>query len=250
MSADEILAADALVAGYEPGVPIVRGASIVVGAGKIVVLLGPNGAGKSTLIKAMAGLVPVFDGQVRLAGEDITGVPAHRIARRGLALVPQTENVFAAMTVAENLALAGHILPWSARRRRVAAVQELFPDLARQRGLLAGRLSGGQRQMLALARALMVEPRVLMLDEPSAGLSPRLVEVVFARLQAVRQTGVAILLVEQNARAALAIGDRAYVMAEGENRHEGAAAALSSDPVVARLYLGAMAAASTPGPTP
>jgi branched-chain amino acid transport system ATP-binding protein len=250
MTAGEILAADALVAGYEPGVPIVRGASIAVGAGELVVLLGPNGAGKSTLVKAMAGLVPVFSGHVRLAGEDITGLPAHRIVYRGLAFVPQTENVFAAMSVAENLALSGHILPRAARRRRVTAVHELFPDLARQRRLLAGRLSGGQRQMLAIARALMIEPRVLMLDEPSAGLSPKLVETVFARLQAVRRSGVAILLVEQNARAALAIGDRAYVLAEGENRHEGAAAALSSDPVVARLYLGAMAAAATPGPTP
>jgi branched-chain amino acid transport system ATP-binding protein len=250
MIGDEILAADELLAGYEPGVPIVRGASIHVAAGEIVVLLGPNGAGKSTLIKAMAGLVPVFGGRVRLAGADITDVPAHRIARRGLAFVPQTENVFATMTVAENLVLAGHVLPWRERRRRAAAMEELFPDLARQRRLLAGRLSGGQRQMLAIARALMVEPRVLMLDEPSAGLSPKLVEAVFARLQAVRRTGVAILLVEQNARAALAIGDRAYVMAEGENRHEAAAASLASDPVVAKLYLGAMAAAATPGPTP
>jgi branched-chain amino acid transport system ATP-binding protein len=250
MSAAEILAADSLVAGYEPGVPIVRSASVVVGAGEIVVLLGPNGAGKSTLIKAIAGLVPVFSGQVRLAGADITGVPAHRVVHGGLAFVPQTENVFAAMTVEENLALSGHILRRPDRRRRVAAVHELFPDLARQRRLLAGRLSGGQRQMLAIARALMIEPRVLMLDEPSAGLSPKLVETVFARLQAVRRAGVAILLVEQNARAALAIGDRAYVMAEGENRHEGAAATLASDPVVARLYLGAMAAAATQGPTP
>jgi branched-chain amino acid transport system ATP-binding protein len=250
MTTNALLAADALVAGYAPGVPIVRGASIHVGASEIVVLLGPNGAGKSTLIKAMAGLVPVFGGRVRLAGADITGVAAHRIARRGLAFVPQTENVFASMTVEENLALSGHVLRRSERRRQVAAVQELFPDLARQRRLLAGRLSGGQRQMLAIGRALMVEPRVLMLDEPSAGLSPKLVETVFARLQAVRRAGIAILLVEQNARAALAIGDRAYVMAEGENRHEGAAATLASDPVVARLYLGAMAAAATPGPTP
>jgi branched-chain amino acid transport system ATP-binding protein len=250
MSAGEILAADALVAGYEPGVPIVRGASIAIAEGEIVVLLGPNGAGKSTLIKAMAGLIPVFGGRVRLAGEDIAGVPAHRIAQRGLGFVPQTENVFAAMTVEENLALSGHILRRSERRRRVASMHELFPDLARQRRLLAGRLSGGQRQMLAIARALMVEPRVLMLDEPSAGLSPKLVEMVFGRLQAIRQAGVAILLVEQNARAALAIGDRAYVMADGENRHEGAAATLSSDPVVARLYLGAMAAAPAPGPAP
>ena len=243
MTDAEILAADRLVAGYEPDVPIIRGVSIAVHRGEIVVILGPNGAGKSTLIKAIAGLVPVAAGRIRLAGQDITSVPAHRIVHQGLAFVPQTDNVFTAMTVDENLELSGHILPQARRRRQIEAMHDLFPDLAAQRRSAAGRLSGGQRQMLAIARGLMIEPVVLMLDEPSAGLSPKLVQSCFAKLAEIRQSGVTILLVEQNARAALAIGDRAYVLADGQNRHEAAAEALASDPTVARLYLGGMAAA-------
>jgi branched-chain amino acid transport system ATP-binding protein len=243
MTATDVLAVDGLVAGYEPGVPIVRGASMRVQGGEIVVVLGPNGAGKSTLVKAIAGLVPVFDGHVRLADREVTGLAPHRIVHEGLALVPQTENVFTTMTIEENLALSGHILAKPDRARQIEAMYGFFPDLARQRRLPAGRLSGGQRQMLAIARGLMIAPRLLMLDEASAGLSPKLVATVFAKLVEIRRSGVAILLVEQNARAALAIGDRAYVLAEGQNRHEGSAAALETDPVVARLYLGRMAAA-------
>ena len=243
MTDAEILAADQLVAGYEPDVPIIRGVSIAARRGEIVVVLGPNGAGKSTLIKAIAGLVPVTAGRIWLAGQDITGVPAHRIVYQGLAFVPQTDNVFTAMTVDENLELSGHVLPQARRRRQIEAMYDLFPDLAAQRRSAAGRLSGGQRQMLAIARGLMIEPVVLMLDEPSAGLSPKLVQSCFAKLAEIRQSGVTILLVEQNARAALAIGDRAYVLADGQNRHEAAAEALASDPAVARLYLGGMAAA-------
>ena len=234
-----ILEATRIVAGYEPGLPIVRGASIVAKAGEITAILGPNGAGKSTLIKAIAGLVWVSSGVVTLAGADITGTPAHQRVRNGLAFVPQTENVFAGMSVEENLKIAVHILPKAARADRLEKTFALFPDLAWQRQLLAGRLSGGQRQMLAAARALVVEPRVLMLDEPSAGLSPKFVASVFAKLVEIRQTGVAIVLVEQNVRAALAIADRAYVLVEGENRHEGTARDLANDPNVAALYFGA-----------
>ena len=239
-----LLAVDGLVAGYEPGVPILRGANVAVGVGEIVALLGPNGAGKSTLVRAIAGLVPVFAGSVRFEGQEIAGAPAHRLVQRGLAFVPQTENVFTAMTIEENLQLSGHLLAKAARARQIAAMYALFPDLERQRRLAAGRLSGGQRQMLAVARALMIEPKLLMLDEPSAGLSPKLVAAVFAKLGEIRRSGVTILLVEQNARAALALADRGYVLAEGQNRHEGAAAALASDPVVARLYLGGGTAAA------
>jgi len=152
--------------------------------------------------------------------------------------VPQTENIFATMTIEDNLLLAAAILPRTRRTQRCQVMYAMFPDLARQRRLSAGRLSGGQRQMLAVARALMVEPRVLMLDEPSAGLSPKLVAEVFADLARIRESGVGIILVEQNTRAALAIGDRAYVLVEGRNRHEGAAADLMNDPIVAALYLG------------
>lgn len=225
-----------LEAGYEPGLSIVKGASIHADKGEIVVILGPNGAGKSSLIKAIAGLVPVTAGRVTLAGEDITAVPAHLKIRKGLAFVPQTENVFPLMSVEENLAVAAGVL-----RAPAAHIEEmfaLFPDLARQRRLAAGSLSGGQRQMLACARALIVKPGVLMLDEPSAGLSPKFVEQVFARLVEIRASGVTIVLVEQNARAALAIGDRAYVLVEGREAHEGPAKTLWDDPLIAELYLG------------
>ena len=237
MSAPVLRIAD-LVAGYELDVPVVRGADMEISSGEIVAILGPNGAGKSTLIKAVAGLVPVFGGRVHLGEHDITGWKSHDLIRQGLAFVPQTENVFASMSVAENLALASAVLPRAQRRTRLDTMYDFFPDLARQKSLLAGRLSGGQRQMLAVARALLVEPALLMLDEPSAGLSPKLVELVFTKLKEIRQSGVTILLVEQNARAALAIADRGYVLAEGRNHHTGTGAALLADRTVAELYLG------------
>ncbi|MBN9070327.1 MAG: ABC transporter ATP-binding protein [Rhizobiales bacterium] len=227
-----------LVAGYEPGVPIVRGASIRVERGEIVVVLGPNGAGKSSFIKAIAGLVPVSGGQVLLEGQDITAVPAHRMVGMGLAFVPQTENIFPLMSVEDNLRTAGDILEPKEAARRIARMYDTFPDLKAFRRTGAGNLSGGQRQMLAVARALIVEPKLLVLDEPSAGLSPKFVAMVFSMLSDIRKAGLTILLVEQNARAALAIGDRAYVLVEGKDAHEGVASDLWSDPVVAELYLG------------
>lgn len=239
-----------LVAGYEPGLPIVNSVSITAAAGEIVVILGPNGAGKSTLIKAIAGLVAIRSGAVKLQDQDIAGLPAHRMVRQGLAFVPQTENVFARMTVGDNLQVAGGALPSRARALRIEAAYAFFPDLARQRRLLAGRLSGGQRQMLAVARAMIVDPKVLLLDEPSAGLSPKLVEIVFSRLLEIRRSGVAIVLVEQNARAALAVGDRAYVMVEGRNRLEGAARGLWDNPVMAELYLGSPRSGGGAGASP
>ena len=232
------LAVRDLVAGYEPGLPIVRGATLSLAAGEILVLLGPNGAGKSTLAKAVAGLVPVVSGAIELGGASLGDVPAHRRSRHGLAFVPQTENVFASLTVAENLAIAAAILPRGARAARIGAMLDLFPDLAAARRRAAGRLSGGQRQMLAVARALVTQPAVLALDEPSAGLSPKLVGQVLARLRDIAARGVAVLLVEQNARAALAVADRAAILVEGRVAHEGAGAALLDDPVVAALYLG------------
>jgi branched-chain amino acid transport system ATP-binding protein len=238
MTGDQMLAVENVFAGYEPGVPIVRGASIGISRGEIVSVLGPNGAGKSTVIKAIAGVVQKFSGRVLLNGQDITHRKPHEMVRSGLAYVPQTENVFASMTVEENLQIAAAILPKGARRSRVDAVRDFFPDLARQLQLPAGRLSGGQRQMLAIARALIAEPKLLILDEASAGLSPRLVEMVFAKIREICRAGTTILLVEQNVRAALAISDRAYVLVEGENRHDGRAADLLSDATVAQLYLG------------
>lgn len=240
------LKVQALEAGYEPGLPIVRGASLTLSQGEIVAILGPNGAGKSTLVKAVAGLVPVSGGQIQLAGDDgvlqdITACPAHQLVHRGLAFVPQTENVFAGLSVAENLELAAAMVRGTTRQDRggsLAPVYAMFPDLHAQRTLSAGRLSGGQRQMLAVARALISRPRVLMLDEPSAGLSPKLVAQVFMKLAEVRASGVSLLLVEQNVKAALALADRAVVLVEGRERLVAAAAGLANDPRLARLYLG------------
>jgi len=227
-----------LVAGYEPGAPVVRGVSVSARRGEIVALLGPNGAGKSTLLKAVAGLVPVESGEVRLEGVDVTRLVAHRMVLAGLAFVPQTDNVFATLSVHDNLELGVAGLPTKVRRARIEQAYALFGDLARQRRLLGGRLSGGQRQMLAIARALLVQPKVLLLDEPSAGLSPKMVGDTFRKLSEVRATGTAIVLVEQNTRAALAIADRAYVLVGGRNRHAGSAAELAADSSIAQLYLG------------
>ena len=240
MSAAPTLAVENLAAGYEPDLPIVRAATLEVGAGEIVTLLGPNGAGKSTLVKAVAGLVPVSAGTIRFEGRNITGRPTHKLIGEGLAFVPQSENVFTKLTVGENLMLAGHRLG-RRLRERLDAVFALFPDLARQRGLAAGRLSGGQRQMLACARALIVEPRLLMLDEPSAGLAPAMVSQLFVKLRQVREVGVTILIVEQNVKAALALADRGYLLVDGRPRIGGSAASLASDPALAGLYLGSAA---------
>jgi branched-chain amino acid transport system ATP-binding protein len=231
------LRVESLEAGYEPGLPIVQGASLSVEANEIMAVLGPNGAGKSTLIKAIAGLVPVSSGRVFLHGAEITGRAAHRLAHDGLAFVPQTENVFANLSIGDNLDLAASILKVN-KKRRLGELYGLFPDLARQQRLLAGRLSGGQRQMLAVARALVGNPKVLMLDEPSAGLSPKLVGLVFEKLREVRARGVTIVLVEQNVKAALAVADRATVLVEGHTRIAGTARDLAVDPQIAALYLG------------
>ena len=232
-----VLTIENLEAGYEPGLPIVKGASLTVNSGEIVAIIGPNGAGKSTLVKAVAGLVAISAGRVLLGADDITRVPAHQLCGRGLAFVPQTENVFVNLTIAENLELAAALQKVNARVR-LAELYALFPDLERQRKLLAGRLSGGQRQMLAVARALIRLPKVLMLDEPSAGLSPRLVTEVFETLRQIRAGGVTILLVEQNVKAALAIADRVAVLVEGCERVVGTAAELKADARIAELYLG------------
>jgi branched-chain amino acid transport system ATP-binding protein len=243
------LVVEQLEAAYEPGLPIVRGANLQVETGEIVAILGPNGAGKSTLVKAVAGLVPVTGGRSLLFGRDITRVPAHRMVFEGLAFVPQTENVFVNLSIAENLELAAAIVR-ADRRERLDPVYAMFPDLARQRNLPAGQLSGGQRQMLAVARALITRPRLLVLDEPSAGLSPKLVGLVFDKLREVRASGVTVLLVEQNVKAALALADKAAVLVEGRERLFAPAAELLDDERVAALYLGRHTGRQAQGVTP
>ncbi|MBN9234681.1 MULTISPECIES: ABC transporter ATP-binding protein [Phyllobacteriaceae] len=242
------LSTRSLVAGYERDLPIVRGVDFSIRAGELVIVLGPNGAGKSTFVKAIAGLVPIHSGTVLLGDFDSTAVPTHEKIRHGLAFVPQTENIFATMSIHDNLLLAANVLPKEKRSRRIADLYAMFPDLAGRPSLRAGQLSGGQRQMLAVARALIVEPAVLILDEPSAGLSPKIVQEVFAQLKAINEAGVTIILVEQNVKAALAIADRAVILVEGQLRHEGPAATLANDPIVAELYLGARRSGEVPTP--
>ena len=221
-------------------VAALRGVSIEVAAGEIVAVIGPNGAGKSTLLKAIFGLVPVRSGSVLLRGRDITSLAAHRMVAEGVGLVPQTENVFPRLTVEENLAMGTYVDP-SRWEQGLAFVTELFPLLAQRRRQRAGSLSGGERQTLAMARALMIDPTVLLLDEPSAGLSPIVADEVFDRIARINAAGVSIVMVEQNARRCLEICDRGYVLDQGRNAHEGTGAELLEDPRVVELYLGTLA---------
>ena len=230
------LAAHSVTSGYGE-VPVVRDVSIRLGQDEIVTIIGPNGAGKSTLLKALFGFLPAWQGRVSLAGDDVTGLPPEKLVRRGLAYVPQTENVFPSLTIRENLAMGGFTRA-DGVEDRITWVFDLFPVLAERPRERAGRLSGGQRQTLALGRALMLEPAVLLLDEPSASLSPRMVETVFASVIEINRHGTAVLMVEQNARQALAISHRGYVLANGENRLEGFAQELLGSDDVRRLYLG------------
>ncbi len=225
-----------VVGGYGD-VDILHGADLEADAGEVVVIIGANGAGKSTLMKAIAGLVSVRSGTIRFAGEDITNAPAETMVGRGLAYVPQERNVFPSLTVAENLAMGAYARP-SALAEGRARVLALFPDLEAKLGVAAGRLSGGQRQMVAIARALMLEPRLILLDEPTAGLSPKFCALIFERVQAIARAGIGVLMVEQNARPALAIADRGVVLAMGRNRATAPGPALLADPEIGRLFLG------------
>ena len=231
-----LLEASRIVAGYG-GTEILHGVSVTVDNGEIVTVIGPNGCGKSTLMKAIVGLVKVRTGRVTFRDEDISSQPPQRIVRRGLCYVPQSANVFPALSIRENLEM-GAFLRDDDYRGRIKEMFELFPDLAVRPNRKAGSLSGGQRQMLAVARALMLDPVLLLLDEPSAGLSPAMTNMVLERISEINATGVAFLLVEQNAREALRMSDRGYVLSAGENRLDDAGHALLDNPEVARLYLG------------
>jgi branched-chain amino acid transport system ATP-binding protein len=231
-----LLATEELVAGYVPEVDILDGVSLGIREGEIATVVGPNGAGKSTLIKTIFGLLRPRRGRVILRGEDLTGLEPHSIARRGMSYVPQLDNVFPSLTVEENLEMGS--LERSRTRARIGDMYKLFPRLGERRTQAAGTMSGGERQLLAMARALMPDPRVLLLDEPSAGLAPAFVETIFEKVRDINEAGVTVVMVEQNARRALAMSDRGYVLDLGRNRFQGTGPNLLENPEVAELYLG------------
>ena len=235
-----LLAARDVVAGYVKGLPIVHGVSVDVDPGQIVVVLGPNGAGKSTFVKALAGVVPTFSGHVSLEGRDITGTAAHRLSAAGVGYVPQNANIFTTLSVEDNLRAGGYLLKQGLKEPLEQAFAR-FPDLAKHRKQPGRALSGGQRQMLAIARALMTSPRLMLLDEPSAGLSPLMVNEVFTQIRRIADSGVAVLMVEQNVRAGLRIADRGVVLVNGLVARAGTAAELQADTTLAHAYLGKLA---------
>lgn len=232
-----LLNVEGLVAGYSAADEILKGVDFAIEPGEIVGVIGPNGAGKSTLLKAIAGLLKPSRGSIRLKEAPIEGRLPRDICRLGLAYVPQEHNVFPTMTVRENLEMGGYVDPAGARRK-IDRVFERFPVLAKKRRLAARGLSGGERQILAMAMGLMVEPVVMLLDEPSAGLSPIAAERLFESIVAINREGVSIVMVEQNAREALSIAGRAYILVDGRNHRTGQAAALAADPDIRRVFLG------------
>lgn len=232
-----LLVVENVFAGYLPDLDIVRGANLHVAEGELVTLLGPNGAGKSTLAKTLLGLVPVRSGSICFRGQEISHWEPEAIVRLGIGYVPQIRNVFASLTVAENLEMGLFHQPRQ-RSTAIAKIYDLFPTLASRRSQRAGTLSGGERQLLAMGRALVAEPELLILDEPSAALSPLMVTTVFEQIRSINQRGTTIILVEQNARRALQLADRGCILENGCDRHTGLASELLDDPRLGDLYLG------------
>jgi len=237
-----VLRADDLIAGYLPGVNILNNCDLYCQPGELVGIIGPNGAGKSTLLKALFGLVKIKSGTVTLAGEDITNARADVLVAKGIGFVPQTNNVFPSLTIEENLQMGLYQKP-KTFPERFEFVSDIFPALRDRRKQRAGSLSGGERQMVAMGRALMMEPSVLLLDEPSAGLSPAMQDEVFVQTKRINSRGVSVIMVEQNARRCLQIADRGYVLDQGRNAYTGTGADLMHDPKVIELYLGTLAKA-------
>jgi len=233
-----LLEVKGIISGYGD-MEVLHEVSVTVNEGQIVSIIGPNGAGKSTLLKTIFGLLKPWQGSITFNGENIAGLAPDQIVRKGMCYVPQVENVFPSLTVQENLEMGAFIEDdpgvISARMQRV---YELFPLLMERRRQRVGKMSGGERQMVAMGRALMLDPKLLLLDEPSAGLAPKLVEMIFARIIDINETGVAIIMVEQNAKKSLELADHGYVLAEGRNRFEGAGKELLNNPDIGRLYLG------------
>ncbi len=236
---DYLLTADEVTAGYVPSVDILNGVDLTLSDGELVGIIGPNGAGKSTFIKAIFGLVDVRSGAVELRGDDITSLAPHELVALGVGYVPQRANVFPSLTVEDNLRMGAYLEPkmWE---ERIDDVAELFPLLSDRRTQKAGYLSGGERQMVAIGRALMMHPSVLLLDEPSAGLAPLAQDLVFERVREIADSGVSIVMVEQNARRCLQIADRAYVLDQGRNAYTGTGHDLLHDSKVIDLYLGTL----------
>jgi ABC-type branched-subunit amino acid transport system ATPase component len=239
-----VLRADDVVAGYVPEVDILNGVSLEVREGEIVTVIGPNGAGKSTLIKTIFGLLRPRRGRVVFRDRDITGRKPHDITRSGMSYVPQLDNVFPSLTVDENLEMGS--LERSATQRRTEQMFDLFPRLGERRDQVVGTMSGGERQLVAMARALMPDPQVLLLDEPSAGLAPAFVDAIFDKVEQINRTGVTLVMVEQNARRALGMSSRGYVLDVGTNRFQGSGRELLEDPKVTELYLGGTARVERP----
>src|SRR5664279_3826948 len=235
-----VLRADGLVAGYLPGVDILNGSDLYCQEGELVGIIGPNGAGKSTLLKALFGLVKISSGTVTLKGQDITNARADVLVSKGIGFVPQSNNVFPSLTIQENLEMGVYQRP-SSFKKRFEFVGDLFPALLDRRAQRAGSLSGGERQMVAMGRALMMEPSVLLLNEPSAGLSPVLQDEVFVQTRRINRAGVSVIMVEQNASRCLQICDRGYVLDQGRNAYTGTGEQLATDPKVIELYLGTLA---------
>ncbi|MEU8243691.1 ABC transporter ATP-binding protein [Actinoplanes missouriensis] len=233
---------DDVTAGYLPGVNILNGCDLYAKEGELVGIIGPNGAGKSTLLKSLFGLVTIRSGEVTLRGEKITNVKANKLVAKGIGFVPQTNNVFGTLTIEENLEMGTFLRP-KRFKERFDFVAGLFPALGTRRKQRAGSLSGGERQMVAMGRALMMEPSVLLLDEPSAGLSPAMQDEVFFRTKQINDTGVTVIMVEQNARRCLQICDRGYVLDQGRNAYTASGRDLIHDPKVIELYLGTLARA-------
>lgn len=238
--ADHLLVAAELVAGYVPEVNILDGVNLTLSQDEIVGIIGPNGAGKSTLVKTIFGLIPTRSGQVLLRGKDISAFSAHQLVSQGVGYVPQTQNVFATLTVQENLEM-GIYLRHREFGERYRYVTQLFPLLDERRRQKAGSLSGGERQMLAMGRALMMDPSVLLLDEPTAGLSPKYQDEVFDQVRRINDAGIAIVMVEQNAQRCLEISNRAYVLHQGRNAVTGRGVDLLNDANVIECYLGTLA---------
>jgi ABC-type branched-subunit amino acid transport system ATPase component len=231
-----LLRVEGVTTGYGE-MEVLRNVSLEVGENEIVSIIGPNGAGKSTVMKAVFGLLKPWTGSIKFQGEDIGGLSPDRIVHKGMCYVPQVDNIFPSLTVEENLEMGAFILngPLKERKERV---YQLFPRLAERRRQRAGKMSGGERQMVAMGRALMLDPKLIMLDEPSAGLAPLLVDMIFEKIKDINASGVAVLMVEQNARKSLELAHRGYVLANGENRIDGPGSELLNDPEVAHLYLG------------